>query len=394
MHKNRRLIMCIMWKIPNKIDSSLVKWYALLKLRENRSVISLVNKKQNDPAVKRNLQFKEGFIMNGKKLTSIGMAALMATSILAVPAMADEAKTAKDYKIAVVPKMTNIAWFQRMEDGINAYNDENGTDVFYGGSSEGADQASYVESLLSEDWDAICVVPFDSEALAPVLQKAKDQGITVITHEAASMDASSRDYDIEAFQNAAYGENFMEELAELTGGKGKYIQFVGSLTSVSHNEWCDAAQALQEEKYPDMEFVGRYETADDTTSSYNQTKELLTANPDIAAIEGSASTDVVGVAQALEELGLAGKVALVGTSMTSIARQYVEDGTIASFSVWDPATAGQAMVEMAVAALNGTVADQMSLPVEGYDAVELVDGAYYGNARIDVTKDNMEDYDF
>ena len=60
------------------------------------------------------------------------------------------------------------------------------------------------------------------------------------------MDASVRDIDVEAFQNAAYGENFMKELGELTGGKGKYIQFVGALTSVSHNEWCDAAKALQE----------------------------------------------------------------------------------------------------------------------------------------------------
>ena len=203
--------------------------------------------------------------------------------------------------------------------------------------------------------------------------------------------------DVEAFQNADYGENFMKELGELTGGKGKYIQFVGALTSVSHNEWCDAAKALQEKEYPDMECLGRYETGDDTTSSYNQTKELLTANPDITAIEGSASTDVVGAAQAVEELGLAGKVAIVGTSMTSIAQQYVEDGTIASFSVWDPAEAGKAMICMAIAELDGTVDDStMHLAAKGYETVENVnkDGVYYGNARVDVTKDNMNDYNF
>lgn len=78
----------------------------------------------------------------------------------------------------------------------------------------------------------------------------------------------------------------------------------------------------------------------DTTSSYNQTKELLQANPDITAIEGSASTDVVGAAQAVDELGLTGKVAVVGTSMTSIARNYVEKDVINTFSVWDLAKAG------------------------------------------------------
>ncbi|HCG58777.1 MAG TPA: LacI family transcriptional regulator [Lachnospiraceae bacterium] len=351
--------------------------------------------------------------MKFNKVVSVLASAVMAASLFAAPAFAGETEASTEagteaegdligakgtqYKIAVVPKMTNIAWFQRMQDGVDEYNKETGSNVVYGGSAEGADQASYVEGLLAEDWDAICVVPFDSEALAPVLQKARDQGIKVITHEAASMDASVRDIDVEAFQNAAYGENFMKELGELTGGKGKYIQFVGALTSVSHNEWCDAAKALQEKEYPDMECVGRYETGDDTTSSYNQTKELLTANPDITAIEGSASTDVVGAAQAVEELGLAGKVAIVGTSMTSIAQQYVEDGTIASFSVWDPAEAGKAMICMAIAELDGTVDEStMHLAAKGYETVENVnkDGVYYGSARVDVTKDNMNDYNF
>ena len=123
-------------------------------------------------------------------------------------------------------------------------------------------------------------------------------------------------------------------------------------------------------------------------------ENALTANPDITAIEGSASTDVVGAAQAVEELGLAGKVQIVGRSMTSIARQYVEDGTIASFSVWDPADAGKAMIEMAKAALDGTVEDGMNLNVPGYEKISEQDGIYYGDARIDVTKDNMDDYDF
>lgn len=108
-------------------------------------------------------------------------------------AAAEESKGG-GYKIAVVPKMTNIGWFQRMEEGVNDYNKENGTDYVYRGSAEGADQAGIVEQMLAEDWDAICVVPFDSESLAPVLEKAREQGIVVITHEASSMDPKYFDY--------------------------------------------------------------------------------------------------------------------------------------------------------------------------------------------------------
>lgn len=315
-----------------------------------------------------------------------------AACVIALTAMTGSA-FADDYKIAVVPKMTNIGWFQRMEEGVNEYNKENGTEYVYRGSAEGADQASIVEQMLAEDWDAICVVPFDSESLAPVLEKAREQGIVVITHEAASMDPKYFDYDIEAFVNADYGKHFAEAISEFTGGEGKYIQFVGSLNSVSHNEWCDAADEYFAAE-TSMEKIGRYETGDDTTSSYNQTKELLQANPDIAAIEGSASTDVVGAAQAVDELGLGGKVAVIGTSMTSIAGSYVDKGVIQTFSVWDPAKAGQAMIELAKYVLDNEGAAPESLPVEGYEELTPDGTVLYGGARVDVNKDNMADYDF
>ena len=349
--------------------------------------------------------------MKRKSLLALGMVVAMTATMMAgcgstaasdsteaadtadtsADAAAEESKGG-DYKIAVVPKMTNIGWFQRMEEGVNDYNKENGTDYVYRGSAEGADQAGIVEQMLAEDWDAICVVPFDSESLAPVLEKAREQGIVVITHEASSMDPKYFDYDIEAFVNADYGTHFAEAISDITGGEGTYIQFVGDLNSVSHNEWCDAADEYFAAN-TNMKKLGRYETGDDTTSSYNQTKELLQANPDITAIEGSASTDVVGAAQAVDELGLTGKVAVVGTSMTSIARNYVEKDVINTFSVWDPAKAGQAMIELAIDVLdNGEAPD--ALNVEGYESLTADGTVLYGNARVDVTKDNMDEYDF
>ena len=347
---------------------------------------------------------------NGKRIFALATATLMTATLFAgcgpkEPAPSgsgDGDAEATNYKIAVVPKMTSIGWFERMEEGVKAYNADNGTNYEYLGSAEGADQASYVEGLLGEDWDAICVVPFDSESLAPVLKKAKDAGVVVITHEAASMDPQYFDYDIEAFVNADYGTNFAKQLIELTGGEGKYVQFVGDLSSVSHNQWCDAADA-EFAANSNMEKLGRFETKDDATAAYNKTKELLQANPDITAIEGSASTDVLGAAQAVEELGMAGKVHIVGTSMATICGDYVTSGTIASFSVWDPAEAGKAMIELAIAVLDARAAGgeldvaATSLNAAGYETLTADEAAptvLYGNARVDVNKENMADYNF
>lgn len=260
-----------------------------------------------------------------------------------------------DYKIAVVPKMTSIAWFERMENGVKMYNEHYSDDIFYGGSVEGADQAAYVESLLAEDWDAICVTPFDTQAMEPVLEKARQQGIIVVTHEAANM--KNIDYDVEALDNVFVGELMMKNIGDKVGGKGEYIQLVGALTSQTHMEWTGGAEEYQKANFADMKLVGKFETKDDQEEAYNQVKEALTANPNIVAIQGSASTDVAGAARAVEELGLAGKVTIVGFSLWSVSGQYVEDGIMTGFYFWDSAFAGMAQVTIAKAILDGNIAD-------------------------------------
>ena len=101
------------------------------------------------------------------------------------------------------------------------------------------------------------------------------------------------DYDIEAFDNEAfdneeYGRHFMGLLGKLTGGKGQYIFEVGSLTSESHTQWVDAAKKLQLDKFPGMsQFGDEIETVDNQSTSYSKVKEVLTTNPNIAAIQDS-----------------------------------------------------------------------------------------------------------
>lgn len=342
-----------------------------------------------------------------QKWFALAMAAMMSVTLLSgcedpvdTPSSGDE--NAAGYKIAVVPKMTSADWFKRMEEGISRFNAENGTNYIYTGTVEGMDQASMVKQMLEEDWDAICIVPFDAKELAPVLQEAREKGVVVITHEASSMDPGCFDYDIEAFSNEEYGTYLAQTLAELCNKEGTYIQFAGDLYSVSHREWCNAADAYFE-NHTNMIKLGRYVTGDDIVASANQTRELLLANPNIIAIQGSASTDIVGAAQAVEKLGLSGKIAIVGTSMTSLAGEYLRSGTIATFSTWDPSDAGVAMVELAERVLDARESgtemdvDTLSLNAKGYQVLEWEEDAptvLYGDARVDVTLENMEEYDF
>lgn len=307
------------------------------------------------------------------------------------------AQEKKTYNLATVVKIMGINWFNRMETGVKKFGADTGDQTVELGpaTTDSAQQIQIVEDLIAKKVDGLVVIPFQPPAMEPVLKKAMDHKIVVITHEAS--DIQNADYDVEAFDNKAYGEHLMEALAKLMNYEGEYAVYVGSLTSKTHNEWVDGAVGLQKAKYPKMKLIAdKIETSDDQQVAYAKTKELLRAHPNVKGFEGSASTDVAGIGLAIEEAGLQDKTAVVGTSLPSIAKKYLQSGAVKMISFWDPADAGYVSNKVAVLVLNGKkVTDGMDLGVKGYNNVKLINGnKIYGQAWTDVTKDNLTEYDF
>ncbi|KFB08127.1 autoinducer 2 ABC transporter substrate-binding protein [Nitratireductor basaltis] len=311
-------------------------------------------------------------------------------------------KDDKKYTIATVVKVDGIAWFDRMRDGVEQFKEDTGHDVWMVGPSQAdaAAQVQIIENLIAQGVDAIAVVPFSVEAVEPVLKKARDRGIVVISHEASNL--QNTDYDLEAFDNLAYGANLMKELGKFMGGEGKYVTTVGSLTSKSQMEWIDGAVAYQEENFPNMEMVGdRLETYDDAATDYTKLKEAMTTYPDIKGILGAPMPTSAGAGRLIAESGLKDKVFFAGTGLPSVAGEYLANGDIQYIQFWDPAVAGYAMNMLAVAALEGK-GDQikagLNLGLEGYDSLITPDESrpnlLYGAGWVGVTAENMDKYDF
>lgn len=306
-------------------------------------------------------------------------------------------KPVEEYVMATVVKLTGVGWFDRMEEGVADFDAAyDYVEAFQQGPSQAdaALQVQVLEDLLAQGVDSLCVIPFQPEAVEPVLQRAREEGVVVISHEASNQ--QNIDFDIEAFDNAAYGRHLMDHLAEMMGEEGEYVVFVGSLTSTTHNEWIDAAIAHQLENYPNMMMVGdKNESYDDAQTAYERGRELLVAFPDLKGMQGSSANDVVGFGQAVEEAGLQDEIAVVGTSLASMSGALVETGAVDLISFWDPAMAGYACNEIALLVLKGeTPADGLSLDLPGYESLTLIGKVFYGQAWVDVTLDNLADWDF
>lgn len=298
-----------------------------------------------------------------------------------------------------VVKATGIGWFDRMEVGVDEWAQETGLDARQEGPAQATNegQVDIIQNLIAQDPVAITVVPNDVAGLATVLGEARDKGIIVVSHEAAGIE--NVDIDIEAFENKAYGAQIMDNLAECMGEEGGYVQFVGRLTNGSHSEWVEGALTNQEENFPGMtRLEDPIESEEDEEVAYNKAKELLAKYPDIKGFQGSAGTDVVGIARAVEEAGKNDSVCVMGTSIPSVAGSYLESGAIDKIFFWDPALAGKAQLAIAqILADGGTIEEGTDLGIPGYESLvklEGYDNVFAGEAGVVVDASNVAEYDF
>jgi simple sugar transport system substrate-binding protein len=308
-----------------------------------------------------------------------------------------EVPAVEEYTMATVVKLTGVGWFDRMEEGIAEFEAAHDNVVAFQQGPSQADaalQVQVIEDLLAQGIDSLCIIPFQPESVEPVLERARNDGVVVISHEASNQ--QNIDYDIEAFDNAAYGRHLMDHLAKMMGEEGEYVVFVGSLTSTTHNEWADAAIEHQLANYPNMVMVGdKNESYDDAQTAYERGQELLIAYPNLKGMQGSSANDVVGFGQAVEEAGLHETISVVGTSLASMSGALIETGAVDLISFWDPALAGKACNEIALMILNGETPEAgIDLGLEGYENLDLIGKVFYGQAWVDVTSDNLADWDF
>jgi simple sugar transport system substrate-binding protein len=302
----------------------------------------------------------------------------------------------KKYIIATVGKIEPHPWFDRMREGVKKFGHDTGhqTSLRCPPRIDEGLEEQIIKEIIDQEVDALCVVSFFPQALEMVLSKAQQHGIIVITHEAPNQ--RNTDYDIEAFDNAAYGARLVDYLAEYMGKQGEYVIFLEGLTTKSHNEWATGGLARQQEKYHGMKLVMRkIEHHEDQALAYTKTKELLNTYPNLKGILGLGGASVVGAAKAVEEAGRREQVSIVGNCLVSMGGQCLKRGSVQLISFWDPADIGYVMNKLAVMVLNGEpITDRMDLGVPGYNHIKMEGTVLYGSAWIDVTKDNMAAYNF
>ena len=299
------------------------------------------------------------------------------------------------YTMISIPKL-RATWFDRLEVGLIEAGKEYGITVSQQApaSADEAQQVRMMEDAINQGNNAMLIVPNDANSIVPAFVRAQSKGIVTITHE--SPQQQNADFDVEMIDNVAFGEKAMDLMVKDMGTEsGKYAVFVGSLTVPAHNIWADAAIALAEKKYPGLKKIAtRYPVSEDQNAARQTALDIITANPDVKGFLCFGSQGGPGAAQALREKGLIGKIAVIGTTAPSQAKKYLEDGSMTTAILWDPAEAGYAMVYLAKTVLDGNkdkVDVNFEIPTLGSPLMVKGNTLIYDRPLI-ITKDNIDQY--
>lgn len=302
----------------------------------------------------------------------------------------------EEYQVVMIVKQSD-SWFDDMATGVAQLKKDTGLNVSVQVPETGdaASQIAIMENLIAQGVDAICIVPNDPEALLPTIEKAKESGIVVVTHEAPGI-ASSVDLDVEAFVNEEFGQLFGEKLAKAMGEEGQYAGFVGGLTMETHMTWYKAAIDYLEKNYPKMECVTKepYEDGNSVEGAHDKTLEILKAYPDIKGFF-DCSAQGGGICEALQEKNKVGDISVVSLALPSMSATYLKDGSMKAGLAWRPADAGYATCYAAYLLASGQkVENGTDLKITGYESIKIQDGVAYGSAPLEFSADNIDDYNF
>jgi rhamnose transport system substrate-binding protein len=302
---------------------------------------------------------------------------------------------AEEWKIAFIPKLIGIPYFNAMEKGGNQAAAELGIEFIYTGptTADSAKQIEMIDNLITQEVDAIAVAPNDPVAITPIIKKAKEKGIVVLTSDTdGALDV--RQVFVNQAKEEAIANTVIDELAKGMNEEGQLAVVSCGPTAWNLNTWI-LHQNARLAQYPNMELVTIRYAGEDVQNGIRVALDVMSAFPDLKGLIGECSTSAPAVAEAIKQAGKIGQVKGIGISVPSMMRPYVKEDVIESFVLWDPVKLGYLTVWAAKELLEGREFAEMT------DVANVGKVEYVADKKMLVlgpptvfTKENVDNYDF
>ena len=261
-------------------------------------------------------------------------------------------------KVFVIPKNLGNPYFT-LADSVKtggalaalATLGESGSETS-GTAATPASQLPAIQAAITKGANALLVSATDPSALCPTLKSAMAKGITVVTHDSDA--PACRNIFVNQASSQAIGASEVDLLAKEIHDSGEIGIVSATASATNQNTWIGyMKQELT--KYPNMKLVSIVYGNDDPTTATQVTQGLLEHYPNLKGIISPTTVGILAAAQVLDTSKYKGKVALTGLGTPVAMEKYVEDGTVQSFELWNPANLGYLAAYAAVNYASKTI---------------------------------------
>jgi rhamnose transport system substrate-binding protein len=262
--------------------------------------------------------------------------------------------------VYVIPKQLGQAYFttadsQNSGGAIAAISSLGSTGTETSGTAASpASQIPAIQAAIAKGANALVVSATDPTALCPTLSAAMKKGISVVTYDSDA--PACRSLFINQASTQAIGASEVDILAKELNDTGQIAIVSAAASATNQNAWIGFMKT-ELKKYPKMSLVATVYGNDDATVSTQVTQGLLEQYPNLKGIISPTTVGIAAAAAVLDTAKYRGKVMLTGLGTPNSMKQFVSDGTVKEFELWNPADlgylAGYAAIELASGKITG-----------------------------------------
>jgi rhamnose transport system substrate-binding protein len=267
------------------------------------------------------------------------------------------AKLKTGLKIAYLPKQLNNPYSDvETSGGEAAVKELQGEYKKVGPNDASASsQVSYINTLIQQQEDVIVVAANDPNAVCPSLNQARQAKIHVVAFDSdASKDC--RDIFINQATTEGIGQSLVKMASEQAGGSGQIAILSATPNATNQNSWIDVVKTeLKKPEYSKLQLVKIAYGNDDDQKSFQEAQGLLQSYPNLKVIVSPTTVGIAAAARYVSSSSFKGKVQITGLGLPNQMREYVKDGTVKVFALWNPADIGYLAAYAGAALASGQI---------------------------------------
>jgi len=264
-----------------------------------------------------------------------------------------------DLKVAFLPKQVNNPYFDTSDNkgGKVAVEEFKGKYSETGPSEASPSaQVSYINTLSQQGTNVIVVSANDKDAICGALNEARQGGAKVVTYD-SDTNPSCRDLFINQATTDGIAKSQIKLISDAVGADGGEIAILSATANATNqNAWIAAMKTeLAKPEYSKLKLVDTVYGDDDDQKSFQEAQGLLAKHPNLKGIISPTTVGVAAAARYLSGSTYKGKVQLTGLGTPNQMKQFVKDGTVKAFALWNPADLGYLAAYAGAALASGLI---------------------------------------